>query len=62
MLRQHGRFEELRRVDLKEAVEGEVTVEGADAEEDARLRARTDVVFVERGGELLEVFELHLQR
>ena len=62
MLGQHGRLEELRGVDLQEAVEGEVTVEGADAEEDAGLRARSDGVFVERGGKLLQVFELHLQR
>ena len=62
VLRQHGRLEELRGVDLEEAVEGEVTVEGADAEEDAGLRARSDGVFVERGGKLLQVFELHLQR
>ena len=62
MLGQDRRLEEFRGVDLEKAVEREVAVEGPHAEEDARLRPRADVIFMERGGKLLEVFELHLQR
>ena len=62
MLGQDGRLEELRGIHLEKAVEREVAVEGPHTEEDARLRPRPDVEFVERGGKLFEVFELHLQR
>ena len=62
VLREDRRLEELRGIDLKVAVEGEVTVEGTHAEEDARLRPRTDIKLMERGGKLLQILELHLQR
>ena len=60
--RQMGRLQQLRGVHLQVAVEHQIAVESPHAAEDACLRLGPDAALVERGGKMLQVFQLHFER
>ncbi len=59
---QVGRFEQFRGVVGNVVLELQEAVERADAAENPRLRTRSDAQFVERGSEVLQVLQLHVER